>query len=101
TICLVDPFHLHSHLGKDATCQQNNNPNQWPFLKKPDGTWRFNASATKIANAWYGGFSSICRGMHEISFYFFLESMVYTCNRWMLKKLEKNALFCCNIPGLS
>ncbi|EGG05202.1 uncharacterized protein MELLADRAFT_88266 [Melampsora larici-populina 98AG31] len=99
TIRPVDPFHMRTHSEKDAQCRKFNDPKRWPFLKKPDGNWRFNGSAAEITNAWYGGFLSICRGMHEINYRFFLEEMIRVRNDSLLSKLVKKTTFCCNIPS--
>ncbi|KAH9820187.1 hypothetical protein DFH28DRAFT_1201030 [Melampsora americana] len=99
TIRPVDPFHMRTHSEKDAQCCKFNDPKRWPFLKKPDGNWRFNGSAAEITNAWYGGFLSICRGMHEINYRFFLEEMIRVRNESLLSKLVRKTTFCCNIPS--
>ncbi|KAH9809260.1 hypothetical protein DFH28DRAFT_1086635 [Melampsora americana] len=99
TIRPVDPFHMRTHSEKDAQCRKYNDPKIWPFLKKADGSWRFNGSAAEITNAWYGGFLSICRGMHEINYRFFLEEMIRVRNDSLLSKLVKKTNFCCNIPS--
>ncbi|EGG08623.1 uncharacterized protein MELLADRAFT_84719 [Melampsora larici-populina 98AG31] len=99
TIRPVDPFHMRTHSEKDAQCRKLNDPKRWSFLKKPDGNWRFNGSAAEITNAWYGGFLSICRGMHEINYRFFLEEMIRVRNDSLLSKLVKKTTFCCNIPS--
>ncbi|KAH9818971.1 hypothetical protein DFH28DRAFT_1147882 [Melampsora americana] len=99
TIRPVDPFHMRTHSEKDAQCRKFNDPKRWPFLKKPDGNWRFNGSAAEITNAWYGGFLSICRGMHEINYRFFLEEMIRVRNESLLSKLVRKTTFCCNIPS--
>ncbi|KAH9807938.1 hypothetical protein DFH28DRAFT_1137485 [Melampsora americana] len=99
TIRPVDPFHMRTHSEKDTQCRKYNDPKRWPFLKKTDGSWRFNGSAAEITNAWYGGFPSICRGMHEINYRFFLEEMIRVRNDSLLTKLVWRTNFCCNVPS--
>lgn len=99
TIRPVDPFHMRGHSEKDTSCRTNNDPKRFPFLRNPDGSWRFNGSAQEITNNWYGRFLSITRGMHEITYRFFLEEMIRVRNESLLVKLARKTHFCCNIPS--
>lgn len=82
-----DAFHMCSHKESDLFCQNFTNPRKIPDLKNGD-KWIFNSSAAELTNIWYGGFSSICRGIHAVRYNFFLEVMVRLRNEWLSEKLK-------------
>ncbi|EGG01519.1 uncharacterized protein MELLADRAFT_72949 [Melampsora larici-populina 98AG31] len=91
TMLPVDTFHIKSHKESHTTCRLNNDPHLFPELKKPDGAWRFNASAAEITKAWFGRFDAMCRNMGHVRYNFFLDEMIRLHNNRLLEKLEARA----------
>jgi hypothetical protein len=95
----VDVFHFKSkHKESDIDCGRNCNPYIWPELHTGDGKWRFNSSAAKQTNAWYGGFLAIVRDMQADRYEFFLDEMIKWQNRLIMKELRRKGKAPYRIP---
>ncbi|KAJ3541794.1 hypothetical protein NMY22_g3754 [Coprinellus aureogranulatus] len=87
----VDVFHFNcKHSLKDAFCQANCNPANFPDLLGEDGKkWYFNTSIAEQTNVWLGGFHSIVREMTADRFDFFLDEMIIMRNKQTMARLRK------------
>jgi hypothetical protein len=95
----VDVFHFKSkHKVTDVDCNAFCNPARWSELMTPEGTWRFNSSSAEQANAWMGGYQSICREMEADRYEFFLDEMIKRRNRSIIQQLKKKGKAPFNIP---
>ncbi|KAG1861900.1 hypothetical protein C8R48DRAFT_603874 [Suillus tomentosus] len=95
----VDVFHLQTkHKDSDEFCCTHCDAEAYPELRAPDGKWFFNTSAAEQANAWLGGYHSMCREMVPVKFKFFLNKMINMRNAAVVKKLEKAGRHPCHSP---
>ncbi|EIW52100.1 uncharacterized protein TRAVEDRAFT_136271, partial [Trametes versicolor FP-101664 SS1] len=94
----VDPFHAKTkHKDSDAFCGQHCNAALFPDLLVGN-KWRFNSSAAKMTNAWFGGFQAIVQEMRAARYDFFLDEMIRIQNEIIIADLHKAKAFPTNAP---
>ncbi|KDQ09975.1 hypothetical protein BOTBODRAFT_164259 [Botryobasidium botryosum FD-172 SS1] len=90
---VVDVFHFENkHKKTDIYCQEHCNPVLYADLCTAESKWTFNSSIAEQTNVWFGGYHSLCQGMHKDRYNFFLDEMIRRRNQWLVEELARKRL---------
>ncbi|KDQ13593.1 hypothetical protein BOTBODRAFT_146187 [Botryobasidium botryosum FD-172 SS1] len=90
---VVDVFHFENkHKKTDIYCQEHCNPVLYADLCTAESKWTFNSSIAEQTNVWFGGYHSLCQGMHRYRYNFFLDEMIRRRNQWIVEELARKRL---------
>lgn len=99
--CPVNAFHFDcKHKVTDIICREHCNPQKFPELINPDGSWHFNSSKCEQTNVWLSGYHAVLHEMTAYRYEFLLDELIMRKNRVLIQKLEHDRHLPSYIPDL-